>query len=199
MKELIQKNWPRYRKFTIREDGLYLEVKTNEGFTARLIKFEEIGFDEIITKYQPGPYAIGFFLSVFFNLLFLLIFLIDFAKKFNLSSGVSSGLTRGIIVCLSIGGRTIFKFEKQKILKGEISIVFDYFTKKQEQVDQFINELKEKQRNYIRGKYMEIDEYLPQESQRNNFIWLYESNYIDRQELQELLDRLDKKVIIKGF
>ncbi len=63
----------------------------------------------------------------------------------------------------------------------------------------FINELKAKQRDYIRKKYMEIDEYLPHESLRNNFIWLYESNYIDRQELQDLFDKLDKKVIIKGF
>ena len=199
MEEILQKNWSGYRKYTIKENGLYFEVKTNEGFTARLIKFEEIGFDEIITKYQPGPYAVGLFLSVFFNILCLMIFLIDFAEKYNLSSGVSSGLTGGIVVLLSIWGKTIFKFEKQKILNGGVSIVFDYFKKKQEQVDQFINLLKVKQRAYIRAKYMQIDDYLPQENQKSTFLWLYDANYIDRQELQELLNRLDKKVIIKGF
>jgi len=199
MKEIVQKNWSHYRKYTIKEDGLYLEVKTEEGFTARLIKFEDIGFEEIITKYTPSPYAVGFFLSLFFNLLVVIIYLIDLSKKYSFGSGINSGLSGGIIVLLAIWGKTIFKFEKQKIIKGEVSIVFDYFKKKQAEVDQFIQELKIKQREYIRNKYMQLDEFKSAEIQRNILIWLYESEYISRHELQELLDKLDKKVVIKGF
>ncbi|WP_207432618.1 hypothetical protein [Sabulibacter ruber] len=199
MKKILQKQLGGYRKYTIKGDGLYLEVKSHEGFTARLIKFEDIGFDEIITKYVPAPVVISLFVSVFFNLLLLLIFFIDFAERLKLSSGVTSGLTGGVTVCLAIWGKVVFRFEKQKILKGEVSIAFNYFRKKEAQVDEFIQELKASHREYIRKKYMEIDELKPMETQRNIFFWLYENEYIERPELEDLLAKLERKVIVKGF
>ena len=118
MTEILQKNGPEYKKYTIKDTGVYLEVKTNDNFTGKLVKFEHIGFEEILVKHKPSAYVTGLFVSVMFNVLFFILFIIDSVQEAGIDPNILFGAVIGALIPLGMWGRSVFKNEKEKILKG---------------------------------------------------------------------------------
>lgn len=78
-----------------------------------------------------------------------------------------------------------------------IYLPFDY-NKDTEHTDKFIEEIFQARRNYLRTKFMKIDQVTPFETVKANFQWLYQEELISEDELLELQNKLDERRIIKG-
>lgn len=196
MKKLEQKRWPHYRIFQIEETGVRVEIKDQNNYSSRVVPFEQIGIEEVITRHRPDPYAIGLFISSFFNLLIIVIYMIE---KYKVDTGVTGGLTAGITVAYSAWGYQLFKFEKQKYLQGpEVALPFYYFKKEQNKVDHFIEEVKEEKKRYFRDKFMKIDQNSDLETLPFTFKWLLDQDYISEQEYTELLEKVRQRKLIDG-
>lgn len=170
MKKLEQKRWPHFRIFHIEEAGIRVEIKNQNNYSSRLVPFEQIGIEEVITRHSPDPYAIGLFISSFLNILVIVIFMIE---EYKVDTNITGGLTAGIAVAYSTWAYQLFKFEKLKYLQGpEVALPFYYFKKEQCKVDEFIKEVKEEKRRYFREKFMKIDKNSDLDSLPFTFKWL---------------------------
>ena len=176
-----------------------MEIKTNEFYNEHVVKFEDIGFEEQITRYKPSVVSVGLFISVLLNILFIMVFILDSVNTENINSGILLAVSTGIIVGLSAWGRSLFRFEKLKFLKGEANLSFWYFKKYQVEVDEFIESLKQAKKEYFRDKYFIIDENEDSSLIIQRFHWLKSMGYITETEFQEKLSQLNDRRVIKGF
>lgn len=197
MTTLKLKKWPEYRNYSIITEGLKIEFKTNESYNQQIIKFEDIGFEEQLTQFRPSPTTSGLFISVFFNILLLLILFIDNFKTLNSSNII--GLISGIVAGMSAWSRHLFKFEKVKFIKGNVTLSFWYFKKHQELVDRFIESLKGAKKDYFRNKYLRIDDYEDLTLTKQKFQWLKSQDYITEPELKDWISQVDNRKVIRGF
>lgn len=194
MKNLKQKQWPEYKSFELKDDGLHLETREGNQYINTLIEFEHIGSKEIIVNQKPNPIAIVAFISVVFNVLFLLIYLGPIVNNPTMLSGIGMGFTAGI----SIWAISVFKSSKQKILQGGHNIGFFYNKKYKTRVDQFITELNAKKKMYLRGKFMSIDKHTPDHQLKSRYLWLRDTDVITEYELDELMLELENRRLING-
>ena len=194
MKKLEQKRWPHYRIFQIEETGIRVEIKDQNNYSSRLVPFEQVGTEEVITRHRPDPYAIGLFISAFFNILVVVIYIIE---RYKVNTGITSGLTAGIAVAYSVWSYQLFKFEKQKYLQGqEVALPFYYFKKEQGKVDKFIGEIKEEKKRYFREKFIKIDKNSDLDSLLFTFKWLLDEGYISKNEYNELIEDIRQRKLI---
>ena len=111
MIHLNQTYWSEKRNFQILSDGLKVETKTNESFIEEKILFDDIGFDEIVTKHEPSIILVGFYISVLVN-----FFLAIIIYSYNLPLKDAFFLKPILILFLLITifwGYKIFKFVKR--------------------------------------------------------------------------------------
>ena len=80
----------------------------------------------------------------------------------------------------------------EKQITGPAKIEFNYEKRDREKVDTFIANLNEQQRDYMRKKYMRIDQLIPAEQQSKVFLWLFNRNFITHSELEVLLEETEK-------
>ncbi len=196
LRQIFQKKGKETRKYTISDIGLETEITNNGQFQASTVQFEEIEFNEMLVRRSPNPAEVGLFISVFVNLL-LIVFLLYQNISF-IDDKILSGMTMGVIGGLSVWSFQLFKKEKEKILKGPQNLFFFYGKNEKDEVDWFIKELKSVQREYVREKYMRIDDLLPHETQEQTFYWMYKRRFISRSELEILFDELGNRKIIRG-
>ena len=194
--KIIQKTWPEYRTFEIVSDGVKVEYKTEDSYSSQLVNFEDIGFDEVIVNYKPTPLFYLLFISVFFNIILLLI---NFQRDYKIDPSAVMAVILPLFIIGSYWIKKRYKFKKIKFLKGKINIAFFYYKKNYFEVDNFIKEIKNAKREFIRTKYMKIDDTAHIEFQKSRFSWLLNEKYINEEEYQELLTVLNKRTIIKGF
>jgi hypothetical protein len=194
MTELKQKQWPEFRNYTLEAGGLRLESKQDNQFINTLIDFEQIGSKEMIVNQKANPYGYIAFISVFINILFLIYVLADQLQD----SGVLGGISAGFVAGLSFWAKFLFRFTKNKVIQGPVSVSFYYRPKEQEQVDNFIYELQQKKIAFLRQKYMSIDKYTPVEQLKNQFLWLRSSQYINDEEIEWLMEELENRRLMNG-
>lgn len=198
MTDIYQKRGKEIRGYKIKKDGLDSEIKTNGNHQSFKIRFEEIDFNEIVLTKKPQPIEVGLFISVFFNLILLLVLFSDWLVKTSGNETIISAVAIGLLGGLSVWMINLFKRSKEKILKGAQNIFFFYESKEQSTVDSFIENLKVRQRDYMRKKYMQVDTLRPKESQEQTFFWLHDREFITKQELEILIDELNSRMIIDG-
>lgn len=192
MNQLYQKRGRDFRKFELQAEELSIEMKTAGQYQAYKAKYEEIEFNEIISGTRPSTFETALFISVIINLICLTII---FGK--NLSSETIGTIFMGFLSGLSLWAYNSFQFKNEKILKGAQNIFFYYTKKDVDAVDAFIEEIKKRQKLYIREKYMKIDDLLPLDNLENIFQWLYNRKFIERNELEVLIEELNNKKLIR--
>jgi hypothetical protein len=194
---LNQKKWPEFRNYQITSKGLQIEIKTNESYNKQILKFEELGFDEHIVNYQPSAIASGLFISIFFNVILVALL---FSDQFNnINPSILTGISTGSAIAMGFWGRQLFRFEKLKFIKGEVNISFWYFKKFQNEVDDFIEQLKNAKMNYFRTNYLKIDENEEISYVKQRLLWLKSMEYISDVELKEWIEKAENRKVIKGF
>ena len=198
MTEIYQKSGKEIRGYKIKKDGLDSEIKSSGNYQSFKIRFEEIDFNEIVSTKKPQPIEVGLFISVFFNLILLLVIFSDWLIKTSGNETIISIVAFGLLGGLNVWMINLFKRSKEKILKGAQNIFFFYEPKEQSTVDSFIENLKIKQRDYMREKYMQIDTLRPKERQEQTFFWLHDREFISKKELEMLIEELNNRMIIDG-
>lgn len=195
MREFKQTRWPEHKYYRIEEDGVFAELKINGRLSSRLVKFNEFIPETSIYSEQPNPWAIGFFISLTINLMIGGLLILE---NFDVSDQTSGIVLTSIIVPLAVLSMNVFKFNKEKRINGyNVYLPFDY-KKNTEQTDKFIEEVFQARRNYLRTKFMKIDQVTPSETIKANFQWLYQEQLITETELIELQNTLEERRIIKG-
>jgi predicted ABC-type exoprotein transport system permease subunit len=192
MKELIQKKGRDFRKYTFGDDGLKAEILLQGNYDLLYIKYEDIGFNETITRKSPSTYQILLLISLIFN--FILFFSILTLILDNTSAKQVILLLSGIpLVVLAIFlTKTLLQSGIEKHIAGEAKIDFSYEKNERLKVDAFIASLKTHQKDFIRRKYMRIDQFIPFEQQSKVFLWLFNRSFITRSELEILLEETEK-------
>lgn len=196
-KGMRHKRFFEFRHYEIVPTGVKIEFKTHSSYNEQIVKFEDLGFDETITRNQPSSLVVGLFLSVFVNVLLVLILFMD--KLQNLGPSVSNSVSIGVTVGMSMWAGQLFKFEKLKLITGQVALPFWYSDKYQEEVNAFIESLKEARRDYFRNMYMAETEVDDNASIKQRLVWLKSMGYLSEDEFRERLSDLDKRKAIKGF
>lgn len=192
MKELVQKKRRDFRKYTLDADGLKAEISIRGNYQLFNFKYEDIGFNESIIRKSPSLTNVLLLVSLILNIFFLIAFfaLVLPAGAVNMVILIISGL---VTVALSIFlGKYLLGSGIEKIIEGDAKISFNYEKKEGQKVDAFINALKNKQREYMRRKYMRIDHLIPADHQIKVFLWLYNLKFITRSEYELLLEETEK-------
>lgn len=182
---LRQVHLGRKRNFIIEAKGLRYQRYDEGKFIDELYKWEEIGFDETVSSLLPSRYEYILFCSILMNsTIFAIPFTLDGDDKV---SGIVIGIALTIVVLVA---RKLFarKFEKT-LTGGYAHINFFYFEKYQQEVDDFILELKEAKINFFKNKYLFDEEFDNIESYHEKLKWLYEEEIITKEEMKTLKKR----------
>jgi predicted membrane metal-binding protein len=188
MQSLVQKRGRDYRKFDPHENGLTVESCIGGRIDFFIHKYEDLEFDEVVTIRKPSLHKILLLLSVFLNLILLLAIMAPLIIKLSENSYILIIPAISILTFIFLWGTYIFKYRFEKSLSGSMKIIFFYHMKQRQQVDSFITLLKKKQRDYMRKKYMRLDEFSSPDQQERVFMWLYNRNFITRSELELLME-----------
>ena len=197
MNTLHQKKGNDFRKYDILADGLQVETSIEGEYQTYKMRFEEIGFEDVVYSRKPSPITILLFISLLLNAVGLLVLLVRWLSKLGLEGGLISGITAALTVIILGLFNRLFQQQTEKVIEGTRSITFFYGNKEVQEVNDFITELKVKQKAYIRKKYMRIDHLLPVDQQEDTFYWLYEGDFISRTELEILMEELDNRRIME--
>ncbi len=198
MEQLIQNRGSDFRRYHFGYDGLKISTYIKETYQTYTYKYEDIEFAEIVTIQKPAIHSIILFFSVLLNLSLLLFI----AAPYILSlSGIKHVICIPVIAAtaaMSVWGYFLFRKRLEKMLTGPINIVFFYDRNDRRIVDEFLESLKYKQKDFLRKKYMRIDQYIPVDQQQQRFSWMYERDFISRGELEILMEETDILRMSKG-
>ncbi|MCB0381197.1 MAG: hypothetical protein KDD24_08065 [Flavobacteriales bacterium] len=193
-KKLIQKKGRDFRNYEILEDGVLFEYKNEGNYLKYKIPFDDIEFNEIINNKKPNRNEVILFASVIINISLFLFILMDN----QITQPLLSAILFGMLGSISLWASKILKKESIKFLEGKQNLSFFYSKDDEETVDNFIHLLQDAKKNHFRQKNLKIDECVPTEIQKSNFLWLYRSNQITKEEYEDLITQLDNLRIIKG-
>jgi len=193
-KKLIQKKGRDFRNYEILEDGVLFEYKNEGNYLKYKIPFDDIEFNEIINNKKPNRNEIILFGSVIINISLFLFILMDN----QITKPVLSAILFGMLGSISLWASKILKKESIKFLEGKQNLSFFYSKDDEETVDNFIHLLQEAKKNHFRQKNLKIDECVPTEIQKSNFLWMYRSNQITKEEYEDLIAQLENLRIIRG-
>mgnify|MGYP006377945705 FL=1 len=191
-----QKKWNHFRNFELLDEGVKYEYKVEEGYFSQTLKFETIGFDEQISDKKPSSVKVGLVLSILFN---IILFFLAFGNKFI---DMDSPMSPTILLILAIVPLIIFKSSLQrehlKFIVGQQNLCFWYDKKYQADVDNFIAEIKDAKRKYMRKKYLVLNDYDEASAFKHRLNWLLVEKFIDESEHKEWLQKLENRKIIRG-
>jgi hypothetical protein len=199
MKEKLiieQKRGQQLRKYKIFDNEVKAEIKTGNSYQSFAIKFNDIEFDEIVVDRKPNPVEVGLYLSIIFNIVFSVVLISDWAKKMQIGTVATASTLVSIVSGMSFWAYSIFRFEREKILKGAQNIFLFYSKKDQEEVDDFILILKKKQKEYFRKTYMHFDDSLDFWTYENRLKWLLEKKFIDKEEYKNLQEDINNRRLL---
>jgi hypothetical protein len=199
MKEKLtieQKRGRQLRKYQILDDEVKAELKTDSTYQSFSFKFDDIEFNEMVVDTKPNPVEIGLFLSVMFNLIFAVILVSDWAEKMQIGTVAVSSTLMGVMSGMSIWAYNLFKFEREKILKGTQNIFLFYSKKDQGEVDVFIQTLKKKQKEYFRKTFMHFDDTLDLWTYENRLKWLLDKKFIEKEEYKNLQEEVNNRRLL---
>ena len=191
-----QKRGRQLRKYHILDDQVKAEIKTDTSYQSFAFKFDDIEFDEMVVDRKPNPVEIGLFISIFFNIIFTIVLISDWAIKMQIGTVAISSVLMGALSGMTLWAYNLFRFEREKILKGTQNIFLFYSKKDQTEVDNFIQLLKKKKREYFRNTYMHYDDTIDLWTYENRLKWLLDKKFIDKDEFRVFQDEINGKRLL---
>lgn len=191
-----QKRGRQLRKYSILDDAVKAELMIDNSYQSFTIKFDDIEFNEMVVDRKPNPVEIGLFMSVFFNVLLAIILVSDWTKKMQIGTVPISSVLIGVVSGMSIWAYSLFRFEREKILKGTQNIFLFYSKKDSKGVDNFIQLLKRKQREYFRDTYMHFDDTIDLWTYESRLKWLLERKFIDKEEFRIFQEEINSRRLL---
>ncbi|MGL5112984.1 MAG: hypothetical protein ACRC6O_10150 [Flavobacterium sp.] len=177
------------QSFEILEDEIIVDLATSKHKLKYNVPLEEIKKTHFITKTKEDGFFLISLFSFILNFLFLSYLIIENYKLGNLFLQ-SSLLTISLVSIWGI--KAFFDGYDEKHLDASKLLYFIYTKKNVAKVDQFIELIYTKQKDYFRKKYFVIDAVLPYNVQYERYLWLYTNNYINDNEYEIIKEDLDK-------
>lgn len=177
------------QSFEIIEEEIIVDLETSKHKLKYNIPLEEIKKTHFITKSKEDGFFLICLFSFALNFLFLSYFIIDNYKLGNVFLQ-SSLLTISLVLIAII--KAFFDGHNEKHIDASKLLYFIYTKKNANEVDQFIELIYIKQKDYFRKKYFVIDTVLPYNIQYERYLWLYTNNYINDNEYEIIKEDLDK-------
>lgn len=177
------------QSFEILEDEIIVDLATSKHKLKYNVPLEEIKKTHFITKTKEDGFFLISLFSFILNFLFLSYLIIENYKLGNLFLQ-SSLLTISLVSIWGI--KAFFDGYDEKHLDASKLLYFIYTKKNVAKVDQFIELIYTKQKDYFRKQYFVIDAVLPYNVQHERYLWLYTNNYINDNEYEIIKEDLDK-------
>lgn len=186
------------RSFEIVEDGVLVDIQNLNNIQRYKVNFDEIRKDEYVNIKRPDAIVVLFVFSALFNAIFLSIIVTEYAQiAFENSRWIVLGIFSFLVMIL-IGFKEQYQKVYLKSLESNKPLNFIYTKKTSKEVDKFINQIKSKQKEYLRKKFFKVDPIIPFETQKSRILWLYETELISAIEYEQILTELENNRLIKG-
>ncbi|MFZ5431217.1 MAG: hypothetical protein ACOZDD_13360 [Bacteroidota bacterium] len=198
MDQLIQNRDGDFLRYSLGYDGLKMSTCIEDVYQTATYRYEDIEFNEVITERKPSRLRVILFFSVMINSGFLLFFGSASLTRLAGTPVINVAPATLLLVLLVIWGRRLLVSRLEKSLVGPMKVTFYYGRKERANVDAFILNIREKQREMMRKKYMRIDKYLPVEEQERRFCWMYDHEFITQSELEVLVEEAENLRTEKG-
>jgi len=177
------------QSFEILEDEIIVDLATSKHKLKYNVPLEEIKKTHFVTKSKEDGFFLISLFSFILNFLFLSYFIIEYYKLGNLFLQ-STLLTISLVFIAII--KAFFDGYDEKHLDASKLLYFIYTKKNAAEVDQFIELIYNRQKDYFRKKYFVIDAILPYNIQYERYLWLYTNDYINDNEYEIIKEDLDK-------
>ncbi len=186
-------------KYHLDYDRLRISSYIEETVDIYTCKYEVIEFDESFQIYKPSILKIILFISVSLNLISLLIFITPLIEKLTGNRMIVVATASTFAFLVAFWAIYTFKPRPEKLLKAPVRISFFYEKKDRKAVDEFIESLKIRQREYMRYRYMRIDQRLSPDYQEKNISMLFERGFITLSEFEVLVEELDRLRLTREY
>jgi hypothetical protein len=175
--------------FEILEDEIIVDLNTAKHKLKYNIPLEDIKSTHFITKTKEDLSSMLFYFSLFLNIAFIIYLFSDYFK-------LDYALIQSILLSTSLAFvfiiKTFFDGHNEKHIDSSKLFYFIYSKNNSKEVDEFIELVYKKQKDFFRKKYYIIDPILPYNLQFERYIWLYTNKYINESEYELIKENLDK-------
>lgn len=190
--DLKQRRLLKTKEFKIVENGVRYFEKGPGNSLEGLYRFEDIGTDKISQKITKKGWLYG---AIFLFLLSVILF-VDELGGSDVESGAGLFYFSFAIVCL---GLYFFTSADYMYLTGDNMAPIQFFRSKPnpENVENFIDEVLNARKIYLKNKYAKVDPDIPAQDQIYSFINLREQGIITKEEFENLkndLGDIDNKI-----
>jgi hypothetical protein len=184
MDRLIQKRGLRRQEFILENERLVVNQRTILGqFLEADIPLEDIHINRIVKRSK---------VEIFFILISILIgffFLATLISKLIVPETkadweVITGLGIGTFISL-----TLFILTKRdEIIVPTDAYAVALYQKRpsRQEVDNFVNLLKDRVRTYVRNKYLILNKDLDDETRARHLFWMFERGFVSQKEFEEI-------------
>jgi len=181
--KLSQKRGHKRCEFELREDSIWIKLKTFSATKEWTVKLENLG-DQTVTQRNPKTIGVIFtLLSGAFGLFFIFVNLTDKKHTMEPWAVIAIGLFYiliAYIISLNKSTREI------RIVGGEESLIFFLDSPSEEEVRKFVDEVIARSKEVIMEKYVALDPDVPEEVMMNRLNWLRNHNIITEAKYSEL-------------
>jgi len=161
-------------------------------------KYEGIEFEETIRSYKPSLLSYVLYFSVTLNFILLLTLVTYWFSNFSDIWMVTVALVFTFSPFIIIWGFRLFKPRYEKLLRAPVTISFFYEKKHRKPVDDFIELMKVRQKEFMRSRYLRIDRVAPPDHQEKIISMLFERGFISLSEYEVLVEELDRLRTTRG-
>lgn len=191
--KLSQKQGQKRCEFELREDTIWVKLKTFSSTKEWIVKLENIG-DQTVTQRNPKTIGIIFtLLSGAFGLFFIAVNLAD--KKHTMEPWAVITIGLFYILISYIISMNPSKREIQ-IVGGEESLIFFLDSPSEEEVRKYVDEVIARSKEVIIQKYVDLDPDVPEEVMMNRLNWLRNQNVITDRKFTELKKEYQRSRLI---
>lgn len=186
-----------YRKFRITPEALRVEAKSIGQYDAYKLDWEEIGFDAVVRGRGFDIRQTFLLVSVLLNTVFLfwIVWLLWEGIR-----GTAWFWVPAVLVALAFVYPIylLAKKTRVKILYGDNNVTFWYRTEDESAVNAFIKQMKSARDNYLRERFLRIDDLLPLDDQVKVVQTLYLNKMISREDLAEVMDEVKTRRLFEN-
>lgn len=182
---LEQKRGRTYRKHILLPDKILVETRTLSKNTKYEVKLDRIGNDIQYQSESDKGHKIWFYFFLIMPLILLSLSITGQMPQYKL--GFIIFISSLSFLCAML--RFIKKPQDDIFLAGgQNNLVFFRTIPNEERVLEFINQIQEAKKNYIKEKHAKVDVHLPEEVFIGKLNWLKSIEIIDETEFEELLN-----------
>ena len=184
MDRLIQKRGLRRQEFVLENERLVVNQRTILGqFLEAEIPLEDIHINRIVKRSK---------VEIFFILISILIGFFFFATFISKLTIPETKADWEIIIGLGIGtfiSLVLFVLtKKDEIILPTDSYAVALYQKRpsKQEVDNFVNLLKDRVRTYVRNKYLILNKDLDSDTRVRHLFWMFERGFVSQREFEEI-------------